>query len=306
MNQAVEPLQVLPVPPSLLGESPLWHPASQVLYWCDIPGHCLHRWDPRAPADAAHASWDFETDVACCVPVADGSLVLGLRSGLEHFDPATGARRLLAAAPYDTAHERFNDGKVDRQGRFWVGTIYEPRNPPLAALYRFTPQQGLQRMADDLTVSNGLAFSLDGATMHWADTKRHTVWRLPLDCATGRIGERRAWLEFPPRGADEPLSRYGGRPDGATVDAEGAYWVAMFEGQQVLRFSPAGEVLQTVALPTRCPTMVCLGGEDLRTLYITTARHNRPAEELAAQPLAGGVLSLRVPVPGVPADCVAL
>ena len=289
------------VPPSLLGESPLWHPAEQVLYWCDIPGHVLNRFDPRG---GRHSNWVFETDVACCAPLLDGGLLLALRSGLVRFDPATGERRtLLADPPYDPAHERFNDGKADPQGRFWVGTIYEPRDPPNAALYRWADGE-LERMAEDITVSNGLAFSPDSRTMYWADTKAHVVYALDFEASDGDINRRREFARFPARQPGQELATYGGRPDGAAMDAEGHYWVAMFEGARVLRLAPDGRIVREVALPVRCPTMPCFGGADLKTLYITTAREKRPADELAREALAGCVLQLRVDVPGMPAHFV--
>ncbi|MBA4178709.1 MAG: gluconolactonase [Leptothrix sp. (in: Bacteria)] len=286
----------LPVPPALLGESPFWHPDEAALYWCDIPGRALHRW---VPAGAAHTCWPIESEPGCCAPLPGGDLLLACRDGLFRFSPRSGRRRPLAAPPYDPAHERFNDGKADPQGRFWVGTIYEPRTPPNAALWRWAGGK-LDRMAGDITVSNGLAFSPDGRTMYRSDTTSHRVFALDFDGSDGSLSRQRLFAEFPPKPAGQYPATYGGRPDGAAVDAEGAYWCAMFEGQRLLRFAPDGRLLQALALPVRCPTMPCFGGSDLRTLFVTSARQNRPADELAAQPLAGGVLSLRVDVPGLP------
>jgi len=294
-------LQALPVPPSLLGESPFWHPVEEVLYWCDIPGRALHRFDP---ARGAHAQWSFEAEPGCCAPLQDGGLLLAMRDGLWRFDTDGGRRRRLAAAPYDTARQRFNDGKGDPQGRFWVGTLDEPREPQ-AALYRFAGGR-LRRVADGITVSNGLAWSPDGRTMYWSDTKAHTVHAFDFDAADGSLSRRRVFARFAPRATGQSLDDYGGRPDGAAVDSEGAYWTAMFEGSRLLRLAPDGRVLQALALPVRCPTMPCFGGHDLRTLYITTARENRPADELAARPWSGHVLHLRVPVPGLPVNIVQL
>ena len=290
------------VPPSQLGESPLWHPGEQVLYWCDIPGRKLNRFDP---GNGAHRAWAFDTDVACCAPVRDGGLVLALRRGLVRFDPAGGSSTTLAEAPYDPVHERFNDGKADPQGRFWVGTIFELRDSPRAALYRFAAGR-LDRMAGDITVSNGLAWSPDARTLYWADTKAHAVYVFDFDIAAGSLSRRRVFARFPLKLPEQSLASYGGRPDGAAVDAEGGYWVAMFEGARVLRFAPDGTLTREVPLPVRCPTMPCFGGADLKTLYITSAREKRPADELAREPLAGCVLQLRVDVPGLPANFALL
>ena len=290
------PITALPLAPSLLGESPLWHPVQQVLYWCDIPGRQLNRFDP---VSGQHDHWPFEVEPTCCAPLLGGGLLLAMRDGLWRFDPTTGERARIAEPPYDTATERFNDGKADAQGRFWVGTIDDQRQPR-AALYCWADGQ-LRRMADGITVSNGLAFSQDGKTIYWADTKAHAVDAFDLDSGSGGLSRRRAFQRFLPRAEGQAIDSYGGRPDGAAVDAEGAYWVAMYEGQRLLRFAPDGALLAELALPVRCPTMPCFGGPDLKTLYITTARENRPAAELAAQPLAGCVLQLRVSVPGLPA-----
>lgn len=291
----------LPLAPVELGESPLWHPQEQVLYWVDIPGHALHRYDP---VRATHDHWGFDADISCCAPALGGGLVVTLRSGIEHFDPATGQRRELAKAPYDPAKQRFNDGRADALGRLWVGTIDDARAPN-AALFRFSSGQ-VERQAAGITVSNGLAFSPDSRTMYWADTKAHVVYAFDFNLSNGTVARQRVFVQFAPRADGQPLETYGGRPDGAAVDAEGTYWVAMFEGQRLLRFAPTGEPLLEVKLPVRCATMPCFGGPDLKTLYLTTAREKRPADELARQPLAGCVLQMRVDVPGLPANFVNL
>lgn len=291
--------QPLPgVPPSLLGESPCWLPDERVLLWVDIPGRQLNEW---RPADGRHRQWPLPTEAGCCIPQPGGALLLPMRDGLWRFDRSSGGRERLAPPPYDPKTERFNDGKADPQGRLWVGTIYEPRDPAAAALYRWWRGK-LERMAGDVTVSNGLAWSPDGGTMYWSDTKAHVVRAFDFNGEDGSLSRQREFVRFAPRLPGAGLDGYGGRPDGAAVDQAGAYWVAMFEGQRLLRLSPRGDVLRELPLPVRCPTMPCFGGDDLRTLFLTTSRENRPADELAAQPLAGCVLTLRVDVPGLPVN----
>jgi sugar lactone lactonase YvrE len=219
---------------------------------------------------------------------------------LWHFDTDSGQRRRLADAPYDPKRQRFNDGKADPQGRFWVGTLDDARQPD-AALFCYADRE-LKRVAAGITVSNGLAWSPDGATMHWSDTKAHQIFAFDFDAEQGSLSRRRVFAQFAPRAAGQSLDDYGGRPDGAAMDSQGGYWVAMFEGSRLLRLGADGNVLAELKLPVRCATMPCFGGHDLRTLYITTARENRPPEELAQQPLAGRVLQLRVDVPGLPAN----
>jgi len=292
---AFEPLAG--VPASLLGESPMWHPAEGALYWCDIPGRQLHRWHARR---GEHRQWDFGCEPACCAPALGGGLLLGMRDGLWRFDPASGHRERLAAPPYDPARQRFNDGKADPQGRFWVGTLDDARAPE-AALFRWSGGQ-LGRMAGGVAVSNGLAWSPCGRTLYWADTAGHQVLAFDFDPADGSLSRRRVFAAFEPKVAGQDLGAYGGRPDGAAVDAEGTLWVAMYEGQRLVRLAPDGTLLGSVPLPVRCPTMPCFGGDDLRTLFVTTARDRRPEAELAAQPWAGRVLSLRVDTPGLPVN----
>jgi sugar lactone lactonase YvrE len=134
--------------------------------------------------------------------------------------------------------------------------------------------------------------------MHWSDTKAHRIYAADFDAATGTLSAPRVFAEFKLRA---PGEAYGGRPDGAAMDAEGCYWTAMFEGGALVRIAPTGEVVRRVELPVTCPTMPAFGGADGRTLFITTAREKRPADELAREPLAGAVLQLRVDVPGLPA-----
>jgi len=287
--------------PATLGESPLWHPLEQCLYYVDIAARqvlCLRE------GEAKPRVWQLDSEPGCVAALAGGGLLVAQRNGLWRLDTASGAHECLLAPPFDPAAQRFNDGKPDAQGRFWVGTIDDARKPE-AGLYRLAAGQW-QRMAAGITTSNGLAWSPDQRRMYWSDTKAHAVYALDFEATTGTIGPRRVFAQFEPRLPEQALDDYAGRPDGAAVDAEGCYWVAMFEGQRLLRLSPSGELLQTVRLPVRCPTMPAFGGPDLRTLYITTAREKRPAEELAAQPWAGCVLKLRVDAPGLPAQFARL
>jgi sugar lactone lactonase YvrE len=301
MTEAV----VLPVAPSALGESPFWHPAEAALYWCDIDGRRLNRFDP---ARGDHREWSFDSEPACVAPVLGGGLLVARRDGLWRFEPDSGRQRRLAKPPYDPAQQRFNDGKADPQGRFWVATLDDARRVGEASLYRLD-DDGLERVAGGATVGNGLAFSPDGRTLLWADTSAHAIDAFDLEPADGSLSRRRPFARFTPKpapGADGAGPPYGGRPDGAAMDSEGCVWVAMYEGGRLLRLSPEGDVVQAIDLPVRCPTMPCFGGPDLRTLYVTSARQGRPAAELLRHPGSGGVLQLRVPVPGLPVNFVDL
>jgi sugar lactone lactonase YvrE len=225
---------------------------------------------------------------------AQGGLVVATRNGFVHLDTGTGNVSEIAPAPFDRTKARFNDGKPDAAGRFWVGTIYEPRDQPAAEMYVL--EKGAVRLAwsGGMTNSNGLGFSPDNRTMYHADTTSHRITRYDFDLAQGTVSNGREVRQF----SMDRENGYGGRPDGAAVDSEGNYWVAMFEGGRIVKLSPSGDELDVIALPVRCPTMVAFGGDDLRTLYITTAG-KRPATELAQYPLSGRVLAVRVPVAGL-------
>jgi sugar lactone lactonase YvrE len=299
IESAFQPLPAH-VPACELGESPLWHPQEQALYWCDIPGRAVHRYHPTTEK---HHQWNFDCEPASLAPLQSGGLLLAMRDGLWRFSPATGERTALAPPPYDPKRQRFNDGKADAQGRFWVGTLDDQREPR-ATLYCYT-QGEIKPQASGIAVSNGLAFSPDGGTLYWADTRGHCIQVFDLNRDEGSLSRQRVFKTFPPRQPNAPLNTYGGRPDGAAVDVEGAYWVAMFEGRCLLRLGAEGAVLATYALPVQCATMPCFGGPDLRTLFVTTAHENRPAAELTSDPWAGRVLHMRVAVPGLPANFVA-
>lgn len=295
-------LQCLPLPPSELGESPFWHPAENSLYWCDIQGHTVNAW---TPATGHHRQWKMPSEPGCCAPAEGKKLVIGLRDGFYLLDTASGALTLLALLPpeqHDTRKLRLNDGRCDTAGRFWAGSVISPRTAPDAALWRLSASSAgytVQHMAGDNFTANGLAFSPDNRFMYWSNTPEHRIDRFDFDVTTGTIANRQPWVQFDRKVEGQP---YGGRPDGAAVDVEGNYWVAMYEGACVLQLSPAGEVLQRIGVPVQCPTMVCFGGEDLRTLFITSARAGRPQEELDAAIPAGSLFSVQVETAGLPVN----
>jgi sugar lactone lactonase YvrE len=273
-----------------LGECPLWHPRENRLYWIDIDGRAVHRIDPQ---NTMHQTWPLPSEPGAIAWSATGGLVVAMRSGMATLDTGNGTLRMFADAPYDPARERFNDGRCDAVGRFWVGTIYEPRDRADAALYVL--EHGMLRDSGKrATVSNGVAFSPDNRTLYHSDTSSHTITAYDYEVATGTTGAGRVLHRF----SSERGPGYGGRPDGAAVDSQGNYWCAMYEGGRLLQLSPTGAILRESLLPVRCPTMMAFGGSDLRTLYITTVSSRRSAEELEACPLSGCLLSLRVDVPG--------
>ena len=293
--------------PNDLGESPFWHPTEARLYWIDIPARLLMRMDPLS---RQIDSWAMAEEPGCIAPAHGGGLVVALRSGMYRAPVWGGALSLIVAAPYDTNTMRFNDGKADPLGRFWSGTIHEPRDAKVAQLWSLDcrgPAPLLHSKAGEATTGNGLAWSPDARTLYWSDTPGHTIRAWDWDAVSNTLSRPRVFASWPGKPANwQPglpaNGGYGGRPDGAAVDTEGNYWVAMFEGGRVLQLSPGGELLSEWPLPALCPTMPCFGGADLKTLYVTTARLNRPPAELAVLPDSGCVFAMQVRVPGLPVN----
>ena len=289
--------------PDALGESPFWHPREQRLYWLDIPGRRVRRWDP---ATGALDAWALPQDPGCIAPAESGGFVLALRDGFYRARDWGAALEPMVRFGHG-ATTRFNDGKADPVGRFWAGTYYEPKDARKADLYALDARSGkpiVQLKAHNATAANGLAWSPDQRTLYWTDTTRHLVQAWDWEPSANVMRRHRVFHQFAPKPAGWQPGQpgYGGRPDGAAMDVEGHYWVAMFEGGRLLRLAPDGRIAAEFPVPARCPTMPCFGGPDGRTLYLTTARHQRPAEELAAFPYSGCVLSARVDVAGLPAN----
>ena len=280
--------------PAQLGESPFWHPLAQRLYWVDIAGRAL--WRSDAGGGGAQR-WPMPAEPGCIAPArrggVDAGLVIALRDRICHAPAWGGPLVEIARLPINPATERANDGKCDALGRFWAGTMHEPASgprQPVAALYcidlRAAPT--VRRVLGGVRTANGLAWSPGGRTLYWSDTPAHAIRAWDCDAQGEPVGAPRVLRAFEPRREGAP---YGGRPDGACVDAEGAYWCALYEGARVLRLSPRGEVLADLPMPVECPTMPCLGGPDGRTLFVTSARRGESG---------GQVLRTRVDVPGLP------
>jgi sugar lactone lactonase YvrE len=294
--------------PDALGESPFWHPTEQRLYWVDIHGRRVRRFDPSA---GRHEQWELPQEPGCIAPRRAGGLVLALRDGIYRARSWGGKLECLVRFGHEE-HSRFNDGKADPLGRFWAGTYYEPKDARKADLYCVDcrPDNGsggqpvVQLKATNAMNSNGLAWSPDQSTLYWADTAAHLVHAWDWEPRGNAMRRHRVFHRFDPKPAGWKPGQpgYGGRPDGAAVDAQGHYWVSMFEGGRLLRLAPTGEIVAEFEVPARCPTMPCFGGADLRTLYLTTALHGRPPEEVAAFPHSGCVFAASVDVPGLPCN----
>jgi sugar lactone lactonase YvrE len=272
-----------------LGEGPVWALDEQALYWVDILAPALHRLDP---ATGAARSWRLPQTIGSFGLREQGGAVVALRNGFHLFDFDRGELTFLSDPEADLPGNRFNDGKVSPDGRFWAGTMDEAElKRPSGALYRLDPDRSVHKMATDLIVSNGLAWSADGGTLFHSDSKGQVIYVYDYDLASGDIDNRRV-LARP--------SEEVGRPDGGAADMEGFYWSAGISAGVLNRWSPDGHLDRQIAMPCAAPTCPCFGGPDLKTLYVTSLRHGLPAETLAAKPLSGGIFAIEVEVPGVP------
>ena len=271
-----------------LGECPVWSAQEQVLYWVDINAPSLNRFDP---ATGQNTVMPMPESIGCFALRRSGGFVVALRGGIWLAQRDGTLMRKVAPAPYDPIHHRFNDGRCDPHGRLLAGTMNEKRDASTAALYRLDADFTLTRILSDMTISNGLAFSPDGRTMYHSDTPLQVITAHDYDGATGTPSNARVLARF-----TEP----GDRPDGAAVDSEGCYWTAQYRGGKLKRIAPNGRVRAEYPVPAMCPTMCAFGGPDLKTLYVTSARQQRDADELARLPLSGGIFSMRVDVAGLP------
>jgi sugar lactone lactonase YvrE len=271
-----------------LGEVPVWDVAEQALYWVDIEGCLLQRFEL---ASGAMRSWRLPERVCALALRKKSGLVLALASGFAFFDPATGALERLAAPEAHLPNNRMNDGKCDRRGRFWAGTMDDRLTSPTGALYRLDPDLSCRRMESGIGISNSLAWSPDDRIFYFADTLRRTIFAYDFDAETGAISNRRVFTDC----IDQP-----GAPDGSTIDAEGYLWNAQWDGWRLVRYAPDGRIDRVVGLPVQKPTSCMFGGPDLATLYVTSAVWDLTGEALAKQPNAGGVFALDVGVRGLP------
>jgi sugar lactone lactonase YvrE len=271
----------------ILGEGPVWDVQEQAFYWLDIRGCLVQRYDWSS---GRTQSWTLPEMVGSLAIRERGGLLLAMRSSISFFDPATGALERVAAPEAGRENMRFNDGKCDRQGRFWAGTMNDLVREPSGTLYRLDPQRGCVAQFNGLRTPNSLAWSPDGRIMYFADSRSQVIHAYPYEPATGELGAPRVFHTVEPPAI----------PDGATVDAAGFVWSALYGGSRVVRIAPNGRVDRTIELPVEQPTSCQFAGPDLDVLFITTARQRLTQEQLAQQPLAGALLAADVGVRGLP------
>lgn len=272
--------------PTMLGEGAFWDAACGLLYWVDIEAGVLYRFDPQRATNEAH---ELGNKVGTVVPTRSGQLLVALQNSIARYDPNARTLRELVPFEVELPANRANDGKCDPAGRFWVGSIApEARG---AALYRLDTDLALTKMVAGVHISNGIVWSADRGTMYYIDTPTREVCAYDYDHHSGAIANRRVVIRVP---------HSAGFPDGMTIDAEGMLWIAHFGGWGVRRWDPhTGEQLAYLRLPVKNVTSCAFGGDDLSTLYVTTARFLATPQEIAQQPLAGSLFCAQPGVRGV-------
>ena len=270
---------------AVLGEGPVWVERGAVLYWLDIKGRKIFRL-------GFHGHWDewvTARRVGSLVPRRDGAFIAGTEDGIATTGEGNWHLHIVSNPEADLPTNRFNDGKVDRQGRFWAGTMDDSENEATGTLYRVEPDFSVLSVDTGYKVTNGPAFSADGSIMYHNDSARQVTYAFDLD-DDGNATNRRTFLQF---------GDGDGYPDGMTVDAEGCLWIAFWDGWCVRRFSPGGERLETIRMPVSRPTSCTFGGVDLDELYVTSASIGLDDQALGMQPNAGGLFMVSPGVRGL-------
>lgn len=274
------------------GETPVWSVTEQRLFWVDQEAHYLNAFDP---VTERNERWHMPAHISSfAIRGAREPIVVALRTGLFDFDRTNGNLQPIAAPPpYPIETHRYNDGRCDRQGRYLIGSVdlsfFDHRVAGNAGIYRLDGD-GLTQVIDDITCSNGMAFSPDGETMYLADSPAGVVYAFDYDGVTGRPSNRRVFIE-----RDRGTAIF----DGAEMDSEGGYWVCLLMKGAVARYRPDGTLDQEIPVPVLQPTKVAFGGPDLTTLFLTTAahRHLRGDQPIGAQ--AGGVFAIETGFKGI-------
>ncbi len=263
-----------------LGETPLWCGQTGKLWWLDIEKPKLQSFDPATGNhDVFPTTGTFLGSLAL---TNSNDHLVGVDLALRRFDAGANVMKPVAELEHGFDN-RLNDGRVDRRGRFWVGSMDNAYTRPNGSLYRVDPDGTVVKMLTDIKVSNGIAFAPDDRVFYFTDTRRFQSWAFDYDLDDGQISNRRLFADY---------SASGERPDGACMDVDGCLWTAFFGGSRIVRYRPDGTIDRNIPVPVSNPTCLCFGGPDMKTLYITTASKFLSQEQLGAEPLAGCVLAI--------------
>jgi xylono-1,5-lactonase len=283
---------------SALGESALWSPAEQALYWLDQIRPEIHRLDPATGVDTRFAL-DLPAQLGALVPCDSGGLMLAASDGISVLSADLETRRPFVNPIAAEPRASFNDAKCDRQGRLWAGTTDRLEVEAMGRLFRIGPNGEASPAAAGFVCSNGPSFSPDGRIMYHTCSHERVIHAYDIDAESGKASNRRVFATFDPA---------VGVPDGSTVDAEGYLWTTHWGGWRVSRFAPDGRLDREIAMPVKSVTSCAFGGPDMATLFVTTASVElvdgrwRFLDDagFAAAPMAGGIFAIDVGVRGLP------
>jgi sugar lactone lactonase YvrE len=272
---------------NILGEGPVWSSQENALYWIDIQQKQLLRWkDSETEVDI----WDMPSEIGSFALRDAGGFVVALRDGLAFFDKDRREINYICRLESDISEIRFNDGKCDRIGRFWVGTMDEEVLNRRASLYCLDKSLNCNKVKESIGISNGLGWSPDNKIFYYTDSADHTIYAFDFDMDSGNISSERIFVK----------TNNSYTPDGLTVDSEGYVWSAMWDGWKIVRYAPDGQVDTEIRLPVQRPTSCTFGGENLDFLYITSARIDLKEIDMLEQPFAGNIFRLNTTVQGLP------
>lgn len=275
---------------SELGEGAMWNYKTGELMWVNIKGKILNFYNPRTGNNKEMFTGQM---IGTVVPAESGAVLVALQNGIYSFNPETGSKKLLVNPEDHLETNRFNDGKCDPSGRFWAGTMSTVGDNNVGTLYRFDADSTIHKMVENVSISNGIVWSLDKTKMYYIDTPTLKVMGYDYNNETGEISNAKVAVEIPSE---------MGYPDGMTIDAEGNVWVALWGGFAVGCWNPeTGKLIRTIKVPAKNVTSCAFGDDDLGSLYITTAREGNSKEELEKYPYSGGVFKARPGVNGVEA-----
>lgn len=273
-----------------LGEGAIWNPKEKFLYWVDIEEGILHKYDPLSEKNI---QFKLNKRIGTVVPSEKDGLLVALEDGIYHYNPATDSIIFITNPPGNNSEIRFNDGKCDPAGRFWAGTMSLTGKQNAGALYYLDKNGAIEKKIDSVSISNGIVWSSDSTKMYYIDTPTGKVKEYDYDIITGNISYIKDAITI-----DQKM----GHPDGMTIDSNGNLWIALWGGSAVGCWDPEnGKLLQKISVPVLNVTSCAFGGDNLETLFITTASQGTPKDGLEKYPNRGGLFKAKPGVKGVPA-----
>ncbi len=279
---------------NILGEGVLWDHRTQMLQWTDIQSACMWQWDMT---DAAPVRYALPQRLGSFALTENLNAYLGaFENGFARFSVVDAAFEMLAPVTQPTPHLRMNDGRVDRNGVFWAGSMAEAAGSPLGSLWRYRGNGAATPFLHDIRIPNSLCWSGDGTIMYFADSPRCTIWAYDFDAGSGPVGEPRIFAQTPP----------GIHPDGSCVDADDHLWNAQWGAGEIVRYRPDGSIERRLSLPVSQPSCVAFAGAELNQLCVTSARVDLSDAALMREPLAGALLVYVVDVTGRREDICAV